>query len=143
MSPSEFSNTLGTSFPCIKLASSPSPPYGVGEAIGALGLAAHCPGLGLIFREPLRALTPGLRAHVQVARTPVDPEKLGQPSPCGQQSRRRKFPGVPVERCQEVDWGSFPQHLGQRADLGSCPSRAQDAVEERVAPQQAVPEELY
>lgn len=37
MSLSQFSNTFGTSFSCMKLASLPTPPHVVEEALGALG----------------------------------------------------------------------------------------------------------
>ena len=69
-------------------------------------------GLWFIFREPLGALTPGWRTSDKVAGTAIGAEKLGQPSPRGQQPRRREFPSLPVERRQEVNWGSFTQYLG-------------------------------
>lgn len=48
-----------------------------------------------------------------------------------------------VESGQEVNRGCFTQYLGQWANLRGRPARAQDAVEERTASQQAVPKEFY
>ena len=88
-------------------------------------------------------LTPGWGAPGKVAGTPIGPEKLGQPSPCGQQPCGREFPGVIIESSQEVNWSGFAQYFGQWSHFGSRPARAQDTVEERLASQQAVPKKPH